>query len=198
MNKIEIDEIDWSKVPPPGSYKPKKNYKEIFKGLWLAYLYICLLLFLSVIASAIDNDKTYTDSETKLIVLAIIFTPCMFYFAIKVIARIRKAIKQTTVSPIVEATNVLTELIEKDNQAEVQLIDSGMRENLTNSINAVLDENIIYIKKCISAEDRDSLVEFFGENPKNNLTKVLYFIEKNNFNKKERLYLNKLVESLRV
>jgi|GEM_PF-5367956 len=196
MNKTE--EIDWSKVPMPGSYKPKKNYKEMLKGLWLVYLYFCLIFFGLIIASIIDKDRFYIKSVFAIQMWILFFTPCILYFASKIVTRMRKAKKQKIVSPITEATNVLTELIEKDNEAEVQLIDSGTRENLTNSINEVLDENISYIKKCISAEDKASLVEFFGENPKNNLPKVLYFIEKNNFNKKERLYLNKLVESLRV
>lgn len=182
----------------PGSYKPKKNYKEMLKGLWLVYLYFCLIFFGLIIASIIDKDRFYIKSVFAIQMWILFFTPCILYFASKIVTRMRKAKKQKIVSPITEATNVLTELIEKDNEAEVQLIDSGTRENLTNSINEVLDENISYIKKCISAEDKASLVEFFGENPKNNLPKVLYFIEKNNFNKKERLYLNKLVESLRV
>ncbi len=80
MSKNEYDEIDWSKVPGVGTSNPKKDYKEILKGFWLVYLYLCLVFFGLIVADIIDGTNTYLGSIRFWILF---FIPCVIYLIVR-------------------------------------------------------------------------------------------------------------------
>lgn len=83
MKNNKADEIDWKKIAKDGgvgSSKPKKNYKEIRKGFWLLYLFLCLVFFLGIIADIIDGTNDYIGSIKFFILF---FIPCVIYLIFK-------------------------------------------------------------------------------------------------------------------
>lgn len=80
MSKIKNKEINWSKVSGVGSSKSKKDKKEIFKGLWLAYLYVCVIVFLGLVTDIIDDTHTYFGNIKFFILF---FIPCVVYLSYK-------------------------------------------------------------------------------------------------------------------
>ncbi|MDD5396808.1 MAG: hypothetical protein PHW24_01980 [Candidatus Moranbacteria bacterium] len=73
-----------------------------------------------------------------------------------------------------------------------------MEKTVLRLITKLTSDRLKDVKEYIANDDKTSLADFFRESPTNSSAKVLEFINNENFNKKEQIYLNKFLESLRA
>lgn len=80
----DSSKVNWKKVNPAGSSRPKFNFREFFKGLMLAYLYLCLVVLGLIIVDIIDHTNTYTGHLEFFISFLV---PSIFYIIYKAVRK---------------------------------------------------------------------------------------------------------------